>query len=81
MGTYQLFGPGEQSIGGLMAKPPEMPVSAWLFYILVDDLDGSVATAKENGATLIHGPAEVPGGSRIVNMIDPQGAFFALLGK
>lgn len=80
MGTYQMYGPQGKTIGGMMTKPPEMPFSAWLFYIWVDDLDAAIASAVANGGTLVHGPQEVPGGSRVANLIDPQGAHFALHG-
>ncbi|HNC99988.1 MAG TPA: VOC family protein, partial [Myxococcota bacterium] len=80
MGTYQMYGPKGKTIGGMMPKPEQMPVSAWNFYIWVDDLDAAVAAAVANGGTLMHGPHEVPGGSRVANLIDPQGAFFSLHG-
>ncbi len=35
------------------------------------------ATGK--GAKVINGPMEVPGGQRIVQLIDPQGAAFAFV--
>ncbi len=78
MGTYRLFGPGEQSIGGMMTIPPGMKMpSAWLFYIGTSDLDAALARATGHGATVMNGPMPVPGG-RVVQLMDPQGAAFAL---
>ena len=34
--------------------------------------------AKGKGARVLNGPMEVPGGGRIVQLMDPQGAAFAL---
>jgi uncharacterized protein len=39
MGTYQLFSAGAEPIGGIMTKPPEMPVPAWGFYFNVPAID------------------------------------------
>jgi hypothetical protein len=33
---------------------------------------------KANGGAILNGPMEVPGGDRIVNALDPQGAAFSL---
>ncbi len=70
----------EFALGGMFNKPAEMPVSAWLYYIKVADLDAAVATTKELGGKVVNGPMEVPGGSRVCQCIDPQGAMFALHG-
>ena len=50
----------------------------WLHYTQVADLDAAVERAKSKGGKLLHGPMEVPGGARIAQMMDPQGAAFAL---
>ncbi len=79
MGVYQMFSAGDAPIGGMMARPPEMPVSAWLYYINVDAIDAAVARIQAAGGKLMNGPMEVPGGSWIVQASDPQGAMFALV--
>ena len=81
MGTYLLFGMGDVQMGGMFRRPPEMPVSAWLYYIMVADLDAALQRAKDAGGKLLNGPMPVPGGARIVQMQDPQGAMFALVGQ
>lgn len=78
-GTYQLFAVRGQAIGGMMNKPPEMPVPNWQFYFNVEAIDAAVARVNAGGGKVINGPMEVPGGSWIVNGIDPQGAMFALV--
>lgn len=78
MGPYQMFGLGEKSYGGMMKRPPNVPVSAWLPYFNVESVDQSVTAFEGLGAKLMHGPMEVPGGARVAVGIDPQGAAFAI---
>jgi uncharacterized protein len=83
MGTYQMFNRGPRMIGGMMNQPKEMAGAppVWGIYFLVPDLDAAVARLKANGGTILNGPMEVPGGDRIVNAQDPQGAAFSLHAK
>jgi hypothetical protein len=50
----------------------------WLPYVQVADLDAAIARATSKGARVMNGPMEVPGGARIAQLTDPQGAAFAL---
>lgn len=80
MGTYQLFGIGGETTGGMMTKPADVPAAFWGYYIVVDG--GAQAAAeriKANGGTVINGPMQVPGDSWIVQGFDPQGAMFAVV--
>jgi predicted enzyme related to lactoylglutathione lyase len=77
MGKYLIYGTPDKELGGMMTAPKGAP-SAWGYYVEVADLDGAIARAKAKGATVLNGPMEVPGGARIVQLKDPQGAFFAL---
>ncbi|TNF23418.1 MAG: VOC family protein [Deltaproteobacteria bacterium] len=80
-GVYQIFAPADGgSFGGLMRKPDAMPMSAWLHYIKVADVGAAIATAQRLGGTLVNGPIPVPGGDLVAQLIDPQGAFFAVHG-
>lgn len=81
MGVYRMFGKGTDPVGGMMAMLPETPVPMWLPYVQVSDVDATKAAAETAGATIVHGPSEVPGGDWIVQAIDPQGALFAFVGK
>lgn len=86
MGTYLLWGRGGKQLGGMMTKPKgmqtpfggEVPTS-WMFYVTVDDLEAALERAKTKGARVLNGPMPVPGGQRIVQLMDPQGAAFALV--
>ena len=82
MGVYQMFGvagSGGVSMGGMMTKMAETPHPHWLYYINVEAIDAAVERVTAAGGTVINGPMEVPGGSWIINGIDPQGAMFALV--
>ncbi|QZH75151.1 MAG: VOC family protein [Erythrobacter sp.] len=72
---------GQGMLGAVWAKPPEMPVSAWTFYFRVADIDAAVAYIKGNGGSVMQEPMEIPGGDFSLNAIDPQGAYFALVGS
>ena len=61
------------------SKSPHVPVSVWNFYFLVDGIDAGAERIKAQGGQVVMGPHEVPGGQWIVQGMDPQGAFFALL--
>ncbi|HYE26797.1 MAG TPA: VOC family protein [Allosphingosinicella sp.] len=79
MGTYRIFGADGVQMGGMMTKPEAMPASAWRFYVNVDGIDSAAERVKANGGQVTMGPHEVPGGSWIVQCVDPQGANFALV--
>ncbi|RMH19553.1 MAG: VOC family protein [Acidobacteria bacterium] len=81
MGPYLMYGrvPGKPPLGGIFNKPPQMPgPAAWLLYVRVADVDQAVDAVKKLGGQILNGPMEVPGGDRIVQCMDPQGAAFAL---
>lgn len=79
MGTYRIFGrPDEHPLGGMFTKPPEMPVTTWLYYVKVNDVAAAAETVAAAGGRVLNGPMEVPGGDFIAQCMDPQGAAFAL---
>jgi predicted enzyme related to lactoylglutathione lyase len=80
MGTYQLFAAEGVVCGGMMTKPAEVPAPYWAYYFAVADIDAALARAAGRGATVLMGPMEVPGGAWVVQALDPQGVFFALVG-
>ena len=79
MGTYQIFNIKGQQAGGMMKKMDQEPAAHWLYYITVDAIDAAQDRVKSAGGQVINGPMEVPGGSWIINGLDPQGAMFALV--
>ena len=81
MGTYLIYGLGDKVLGGMFQKTKDMQQmpTGWTYYARVSDIDKAVARAKEKGGKVLSGPMEVPGGDRIAQLVDPQGARFALL--
>lgn len=78
-GLYQMFGADDVPWGGIFDKPPEMPGPPfWLGYVRVSDLDAAVQRVRDLGGQVLVEPMEVPGGDRIAQCLDPQGAAFAL---
>ena len=79
MGIYLMFGRNGQQLGGMFSKPAEMTMpSNWLQYIRVDSVDRVAGVVKSSGGTVMNGPMDVPGGDRIAQCLDPQGAPFAI---
>jgi predicted enzyme related to lactoylglutathione lyase len=86
MGQYRIFGVNGVPLGGMMDEPKEArpgtrrrPESAWSFYVNVEGLDAAVTRIESHGGQVLMGPHQVPGGSWIVQAVDPQGAAFALV--
>lgn len=80
MGTYQLFSAGDTTIGGMMTRTDATPAPAWLYYFNTDDIEQAAARVRENHGRVLNGPHEVPGGSWIIQCLDPQGVMFAMSG-
>jgi len=81
-GTYQMYGKGGRTFGGMMTKPKDYPAGPhWLYYVTVADLDGAIARVQKSGGRVWNGPMDIPGGERVAQCLDPQGAAFALHGK
>lgn len=79
MGTYQMYGHGERTYGGMYDQPEEASgPPAWLHYIRVPDVEAGAERVKELGGQVLNGPMEVPGGDLIAQCLDPQGAAFAI---
>jgi predicted enzyme related to lactoylglutathione lyase len=78
-GIYQLFNIDGVMAGGIMTKMAEERAPHWLYYITVEAADAAVARVKNAGGQVLNGPHEVPGGSWVVQALDPQGAMFGLV--
>jgi predicted enzyme related to lactoylglutathione lyase len=78
-GKYLVYGIDGTDLGGMFTIPAARPTPAhWLYYIEVADLDDTIERAKSKGAKVRSGPMAVPGGARIAQLSDPEGAAFAL---
>jgi predicted enzyme related to lactoylglutathione lyase len=79
MGIYQIFAIDGRESGGMMTKPAQVPMPSWLYYFNVDGADAAAGRVREAGGQVLMGPHEVPGGSWIVQCLDPHGAAFAVV--
>ena len=77
-GVYQIFQHGGNQAGGICSVQGPSTAPSWLSYVHVADSGRAVAAAKGAGGRLLHGPMEVPGGSWVAMMMDPQGGTFAV---
>jgi len=55
------------------------PVSFWMTYFAVGDVDAAVERAISAGGTVLHGPEDTPFG-RLATLADLEGAVFSLVG-
>jgi uncharacterized protein len=78
MGVYFMYGLNGQALGGMFNKPPAMPV-AWCCYANVADARKAAKVAVKAGGKLLNGPMQVPGGSWIAQIADPQGCMHAVV--
>ena len=81
MGLYEMFKTDDYTFGAMMKKPEMMPVSQWIYYLRVADIDVAADFVKANGGKLMTEPMQIPDGNFVLNGMDPQGAFFALIGN
>ncbi|NML74401.1 VOC family protein [Rhizobium sp. S-51] len=79
MGTYQCFAAGGEMIGGMMTRTPDVPMAFWGYYINVDAIDAAAARVRSAGGQVVGDVMEVPGPAWVIQCVDPQGAYFALV--
>lgn len=78
-GIYRMFGRGDLMLGGIYSVKGEAALRpAWLHYIRVPDVDRAAKAIPDLGGRVSRPPMEVPGGTRILLGVDPQGGAFAL---
>ena len=77
--TYTTFKPtGDSPGGGMMQHPQPGAPSAWLPYVLVDDVKAAAAKAKTLGANVVVETQEVPEMGWFSIITDPTGAHLGL---
>jgi predicted enzyme related to lactoylglutathione lyase len=80
MGIYQLISRNGIDIGGICRKQAQQPgPTQWLSYSMVPSAADAASQVKAAGGTVIHGPAQVPGGTWITICLDPTGTMFAVM--
>ena len=80
---YTIFKVGGEQVGGLMPMPKQAEdVGAptyWGAYVTVEDVDATLRTAQELGATILVQPMDAPGVGRFGMIQDPQGAVISVI--
>jgi predicted enzyme related to lactoylglutathione lyase len=76
--TYTMIRVGQGTGGGMMTTPAPGVPTAWLPYVLVDDVAAATAKAKSLGATVCKDVTEVMGAGSFSIIIDPAGAAIGL---
>ncbi len=77
-GSYTMIDVGEGTGGGMMKHPMPGAPSAWLPYVLVDDIKAATQKAKSLGATVIKEVTEVMDMGWLSIITDPTGAVLGL---
>jgi predicted enzyme related to lactoylglutathione lyase len=72
--TYTIIDVGEGTGGSMIKHPVPGAPSAWLPYVLVDDIAAATARAKSLGATIARDVTEVPNVGGFSIIVDPTGA-------
>ncbi|HTP26450.1 MAG TPA: VOC family protein [Anaeromyxobacteraceae bacterium] len=76
--TYTMITVGEGTGGGMLKHPVPGAPSAWLAYVLVDDIRAATDKARSLGAKVMKEPTEVPNAGTFSVIVDPTGAALAL---
>jgi predicted enzyme related to lactoylglutathione lyase len=72
--TYTMIGVGDGTGGGMMKQMIPGAPSAWLAYVLVDDIAAATAKAKSLGAKVMKDVTEVMDMGWLSIIVDPTGA-------
>jgi predicted enzyme related to lactoylglutathione lyase len=76
--TYTMIGVGDGTGGGIVKHPMPGASSAWLAYVLVDDVAAATQKAKSLGATVVKDVTDVMGAGQFSIIMDPTGAALGL---
>ncbi len=77
-GNYHLFLHEGNQYGGMFVSDSSGAGPSWLCYISVEDVGKAASAAKNAGGRVMNGPMEVPGGSWVAQVLDSEGAPFAV---
>jgi len=77
--VYHIVSHNGQDVGGVYKARDNSTPPNWLSYVRVADATKAANAVKSAGGRVLNGPMEVPGGSWIVQILDPQGGAIALV--
>jgi hypothetical protein len=76
--SYTMIGVGEGTGGGITKHPVPGAPSAWLAYVMVDDIKAATEKAKSLGAKVMQDVTEVADMGWLSIIVDPTGAALGL---
>lgn len=76
--TYTMIDVGEGTGGGMLKQLMPGAPSAWLPYVLVDDISAATKKARSLGATVMKDVTEVKDMGWLSIIVDPTGAVLGL---
>jgi uncharacterized protein len=79
MGNYLIFGRHGRQLGGLYNRPSgSAGTPHWLAYVTVPNVAQAAQSAVAAGGRVASAPHQVPGGSWVAHLVDPEGAAIAV---
>ena len=66
-------------VAGIGQAPPMLDRGAWMTYVLVSDLDKTLAAVTDTAGAVIAGPLDTADGARTAVFTDPNGAALGVL--
>ena len=75
--TYRKITAGPGPIGGIIEEK-NIPMSHWMPYVAVDNVDETAARITEHGGQVCVPPTDIPATGRFAVVGDPLGAFFSI---
>ncbi|MEZ6005895.1 MAG: VOC family protein [Planctomycetota bacterium] len=75
--VYRMIQCGPGPTGGIMQEA-NIPVSHWMPYVAVENVDEAAARVTKNGGSLCVPPTDIPETGRFSVVTDPAGAYFSI---
>jgi uncharacterized protein len=75
--VYRMISAGPGPMGGIVEEK-SIPMSHWMPYVAVDDVDATAQKIISRGGSVCVPPTDMPGTGRFAVVGDPQGAFFSI---
>lgn len=75
--TYYMIVAGPGPVGGIVEEKA-IPMSHWMPYVAVDDVDATAQKIQSLGGSVCVPPTDIPQTGRFAVVGDPQGAYFSI---
>lgn len=75
--TYHMIQVGPGPVGGIVEEK-NIPMSHWMPYVAVDDVDAAAEKIEQHGGSVCVPPTDIPQTGRFAVVGDPLGAYFSI---